>query len=237
MTALLALVLAAGLNVSPVQLYLAPDASKALLTLRNDSDTDARFQVSAKAWDEDANTGMKLTETDSVVFFPAMLALKPGETRSVRVGAAVPFGPVEKTYRLFVEELPPPQKPQTKSEVRVLTRVGIPIFVAPTKELKDRKLAGAALTKGGASIDVQNTGNVHFRIDGVKLEGFGDGGAKLFERAVQGWYVLAGGHKKYEVEVPAADCAKTRKLVFTVRLESEETFQEPLDTPKGACGS
>ena len=235
---LLALTLAAGLNVSPVQLHLAPDASKALLTLRNDGDAEARFQVSAKAWDEDANTGMKLSDTDAIVFFPVMLALKPGETRTVRVGAAVPFGPVEKTYRLFVEELPPPARPQTKSEVRVLTRVGIPIFLAPVKVLQDRKLGTPSVGKGSASIDVENTGNVHFRVDSVKLEGYDKpGGAKVFERAVQGWYVLAGGHKKYQVEVPAADCARVKRLVFTVKTENEELFQQPLDTPAGACGS
>jgi fimbrial chaperone protein len=234
---LVALALAAGLNVSPVQLHLAPDASKALLTLRNDGEADARYQITVSAWDEDPVAGMKLAPTDAIVFFPAMLALKPGETRSVRVGAAVPFGPVEKTYRLFVEELPPPQKPQTRSEVRVLTRVGIPIFVAPVKTLEDRKLGQPVLGKGSASLEVENTGNVHFRVDSVKLEGYGEGGAKLFERAVQGWYLLAGGHKRYQVEVPAADCARTKRLVFTVKTEAEELFQQPLDTPQGACGS
>jgi fimbrial chaperone protein len=114
--------------------------------------------------------------------------------------------------------------------------VGIPIFVAPVKVLQDRKLSGAALAKGGATIDVENTGNVHFRIDSVKLEGFAEGGAKVFERAVQGWYVLAGGHKKYQVEVPPADCARIKQLMFTVKTENEELFQEPLKTPSGACG-
>lgn len=234
---LLALALAAGLNVSPVQIHLTPDASKSLLTLRNDGDAEARYQVTASAWDEDPIAGMKLQPTDAVVFFPAMLVMKPGETRNVRVGAAVSFGPVEKTYRIFIEELPPPQKPQTKSEVRVLTRVGVPVFVAPVKELADRKLAGAAVEKGKASIDVQNTGNVHLRVETLKLEGFGDGGAKLFERAVQGWYVLAGGHKRYQVEIPPADCARTRRLVFTLKTDAEEQYQEPLNTPQGACGS
>jgi fimbrial chaperone protein len=234
---LLALLLGTGLNVSPVQIWLSPDASKALLTLRNDGDSEARFQMTVDTWDEDAQTGMKLAPTDAIVFFPALLVLKPGESKNVRVGAAVPFGPVEKTFRIFVEELPPPQKPQSRSEVRVLTRVGVPIFLAPVKTLEDRKLGSVALGKGTAAIEVENTGNVHFRVDSVKLEGLAEGGAKLFERALQGWYLLAGGHKRYQLEVPASDCARIRRLLFTVKTEKDEIFQQPLDTPQGACGS
>ncbi|TMA08552.1 MAG: molecular chaperone, partial [Deltaproteobacteria bacterium] len=122
---------ASGLNISPVQIWLTPDASKSLLTLRNEGPEDARYQLSVMAWDEDARTGMKLGPTEDILVFPTVLELKVGETRSLRVGSMVPFGPVEKTYRVFLEELPAPEKPQARSMVRVLTRVGIPIFLAP----------------------------------------------------------------------------------------------------------
>ena len=228
---------ASGLNISPVQVWLSPDTSKSLLTLRNEGPEDARFQVSVVAWDEDANSGMKLAPTDDVIVFPLVLELKVGETRSLRVGAVVPFGPVEKTYRVFLEELPPPEKPQTRSTVRVLTRVGIPIFLAPVKTLEDRKLSAVSVGAGGASVDVQNTGNVHFRVDSVRLEGFADGGGRLFEKEAQGWYVLAGAHKRYELEIPKDACRKVRKLVVSVKTEKEQVLQEPLETPGGACGT
>ena len=233
---LLALALAAGLNVSPVQIWLSPDSSKTLLTLRNDGDAEARYQISVNTWDEEQG-GMKLGATEAIVFFPTLLQLKPGETKNVRVGSAAPFGPVERTYRLFVEELPAAPKPQGKSEVRVLTRVGIPIFVAPVRALEERKLSPVSVDKAGASIEVENTGNLHFRVDSVKLEGYAQGGAKLFERAVQGWYVLAGGHKRYQVEVPRAECARVRKLVVSVKTEKDEILKQPLETPSGACGT
>ena len=45
-------------------------------------------------------------------------------------GKAVPFGAVERTYRIFVEELPPStQQAVPPGQVRVLARMGIPIFV------------------------------------------------------------------------------------------------------------
>src|SRR6185369_236359 len=181
---------ASGLNLSPVQVWLSQDASKSLLTLRNEGPEDARYQVSVVAWDEDANTGMKLVPTEDIVAFPLLLALKVGETRSLRIGAVVPFGPVEKTYRVFLEEQPAPEKPQARSTVRVLTRVGIPVFLAPVKALEDVRVSPVSLAKAGASVDVQNTGNVHLRVDSVRVEGFGQGGVKMFEKQAQGWYVL-----------------------------------------------
>lgn len=234
---LLLALLGAGLNVSPVQIWLTPDASKALITLRNDSDAESRYQLSVSAWDEDVDAGMKLSPTEAIVFFPRLLSLKPGETKNVRLGAAVPFGPVEKTYRVFIEELPPPLKPQGRSEVRVLTRVGIPIFLAPLKPAPDRRLSQVTLLPGKASVEVQNTGNVHLRVEAVKLEAYTQGGGKLFERSVSGWYVLAGGHKRYDVALPKNDCERVRRLVLSVKTDRDEVFQQPLDTPAGACGS
>ena len=228
---------ASGLNISPVQVWLSPDASKSLLTLRNEGPEDARYQVSVVAWDEDASSGMKLAPTEDIVVFPLVLELKVGETRSLRVGALVPFGPLEKTYRVFLEELLPPEKPQARSTVRVLTRVGIPVFLAPVKTLEDRKLSGVTIGAGGASVDVQNTGNIHFRVESVRLEGFAEGGSRLFEKEAQGWYVLAGAHKRYELEIPRDACRKVRKLLVSVKTEKEQVFQEPLETPGGACGT
>jgi fimbrial chaperone protein len=228
---------ASGLNISPVQVWLSPETSKSLLTLRNEGPGDARYQVSTMAWDEDARSGMKLVPTEDIIVFPTILELKAGETRSLRLGSVVPFGPIEKTYRVFLEELPAPEKPQARSTVRVLTRVGIPVFLAPVKALEDIRLSSIALGKAGASVDVQNTGNVHFRVDSVRMEGFGQGGNRIFEKQAQGWYVLAGGHKRYELEVPRDACAKVRKLVVSVKTDKEQVFNEPLETPGGACGT
>ena len=227
---------ASGLNVSPVQVWLTPDASKSLITLRNEGPDEGRYQITAMLWDEDAKAGMKLSPTEDIIVFPTLLQLKAGETKGLRVGPAVPFGPVEKTYRVFIEEMPAPPRPETRATVRVLTRIGIPVFLAPVKSFEDRRVS-AQVGKSSASIDVENTGNVHFRVETVRLEGFGEGGAKLFEKQAQGWYVLAAGHKRYDLEIPRASCAQVRKLVFSVKTDGEQLIQEPLPTPGGACGT
>ena len=228
----------AGLNVSPVQLYLKAEESKTLLTLRNEGEEAVRFQLQVSAWGEDPKEGMTLGPTGDIVFYPTLLTLKPGETHKVRVGTTLPFGALERTYRLFVEELPPAERPaQSRSAVRVLTRIGIPIFVQPTKVLESQALSSVALASGAAAFDLQNDGNVHLRVDTVRLEGFAPDGALLFERESPGWYVLAGGRKHFKVDVPRDACPRVRKLVATVKTDREQTLQQALETPAGACGS
>ena len=102
---------ASGLNVTPIQLRLSPQTTKAMLTLRNDGPETVRYQVSASSWNQTSRGELQLAPTSEVLFFPALFTLKPGEERNVRVGVGTPFGLVEKTYRVFVEELPPTERP------------------------------------------------------------------------------------------------------------------------------
>ena len=97
---------AATFSVNPTQIYLSGRTTSALLTLRNDSTETLRFQLSAFAWNQSATGEILLEPTQDVVFFPALLTLKQGEERRIRVGSTVSPGAIEKTYRIFVEELP-----------------------------------------------------------------------------------------------------------------------------------
>src|SRR5207245_4043546 len=139
---------AGGLNVTPIQIHLSPSTTKAMLAWRNDGAETVRYQVSATSWNQTSRGEMQLAPTGDVVVLPALFTLKPGEERNVRVGVGTPFGPVEKTYRVFVEELPPAEKPRSASEVRVLTRVGVPVFVAPSKAV-ERRLIDRLEARGG----------------------------------------------------------------------------------------
>lgn len=227
---------ATGLNVSPVQLFLSKDESKTQLTVKNEGTEPVRFQLNMYAWSEDPVKGMQLTRSQDVVFFPALLTLKPNEERAVRVGVTPQqFGLVEKTYRIFVEELPDAEKPGGRSQVRVLTRVGVPIFLAPTRKLDGTEMV-LRRERDGVEADFRNTGNVHVRLLSLQLKAFDAKGETVLEKQQQGWYVLAGGHKPYRFEVPAGTCAKVRRLIVVAHGDDERTFSQALETPGGACG-
>src|SRR6266550_8294694 len=125
---------ASAFKVTPVRVTFSGPSST-LLTLKNESDQPLRFQISSFVWSQDPKGAMQLTPTEDIVFFPALLSLNPAEERKVRVAATVAATDVEKTYRIFFEELPPLDTKNEKSgaQVRILTKMGIPIFVTPAK--------------------------------------------------------------------------------------------------------
>ena len=134
---------ASSFNVNPTQIFLTGKATSALLTIRNDSDDTLRFQLSAFAWDQSATGELLLEPTTDVVFYPALLTLAPKEERKIRVGRTAPAGNVEKTYRIFVEELPALDESGVNgAAVRMLTKMGVPIFVRPARETATATVSG-----------------------------------------------------------------------------------------------
>ena len=211
---------ASAFKVTPVRVTFTGPSST-LLTLKNESDQPLRFQISSFVWSQDAKGAMQLTPTEEIVFFPALLSLNPGEERKVRVAATVAAKDVEKTYRIFFEELPPLEKPENSgAQVRILTKMGIPIFVSPEKANAEAMIDSARLEKGTLSFDIRNSGNTHFSLEGVKLQGVGANGEALFDRQLDGWYVLAGSPRTYSVEIPADACSKLKKIVIDAQTDT-----------------
>lgn len=214
--------LASSFRVTPIRVDLSSRVSSSLMTLTNDSPGELRFQISAFEWSQTEGTGeMNLTPTKDVVFFPALLTVKPGEERKVRVGATVKSGDVEKTYRIFFEELPPLTTPETTtgSEVKIITKLGVPIFVEPLKALVVGEIANASMSAGKLAFDVKNDGNVHFLARSVKVTGLDAAGKPVVEKQREGWYVLRGGTRRYDLEFKPEECRTLKTMRITVETD------------------
>jgi len=228
---------ASAFTVNPIRITLSGKDKSALLSLQSQTSEQLRFKIAVKAWSQSPQGEMQLKDTKDLVVFPALLALAPNEERKLRIGSTVPAGAVEKTYRVFVEELPGLRAPQTqaKSEVKVLTKMGIPIFIRPAKPVTTGKVEGMTTAKGKLSFTVKNTGNVYFLIQSVKIKGVDAAGKATFEKNLEGWYLLAGGTRVWNVDFPSAACAKTKSVTFDV--QSEETkFSGRMEVAAAACG-
>lgn len=220
-------------QVSPVRLPLSATTTSGLLKVKNESNEQLRFQVTAFSWAQGPDGAMQLAPTQDVVFFPAMLTLKPGESRNIRVGAVVTPGPVEKTYRVFVEELPPLGDQANPNAIRVRMRMGIPIFLEAAAPAATPKLDALAVSGQKVSFALMNTGTAHFFTKRVHVAALGGDGKPLFERDLPAWYVLGGGLRSYALELPQSACASTR---LTVRVDTDKTsFSSSLALPGRAC--
>jgi hypothetical protein len=71
--------------------------------------------------------------------------------------------------------------------------------VEPTKSTSSGRIQDAALRAGQLSFAVRNTGTVHFVVQSIKLTGYGPAGERVLEGALEGWYVLPGGTRRYDL--------------------------------------
>ncbi|BAY20615.1 hypothetical protein NIES2100_03570 [Calothrix sp. NIES-2100] len=222
-------------QVSPVKVSLSSQVSNQLLTIRNSSDETLRFQIKTYAWSQDTKGEMQLTPTEDIVAFPGLLSLNPGEERRIRVGTLTPVGTVEKTYRIFVEELPPLKTPKINNPgIKILTKMGIPIFLQPNQQFIDGKIDNVKINQSRLSFQVKNTGNTHFIAQNIRVKGTDVTGKTVFNKERNGWYILNGISQPYELNIPQSDCNKTQTLLIEVKTE-QKVLTEKLDIPQGAC--
>ena len=228
---------ASSFTVNPITVTLSGKDKSALLTLQNQTSEEIRFKILMQAWEQSPQGEMQLKDTKDIVVFPGLLTLAPNEERKLRIGSTVPAGAAERSYRVFVEELPPLRAPQTsnKSEVKVLTKMGVPIFVQPAKPMAAGTVEGFALAKRKLAFTVKNTGNVHFLLQSVRVKALDAKGAAVFEKDVEGWYVLTGGTRVWEVEIPKDACPKAKTIAVEAG-SAEVKFSGRMEVPAAGCG-
>lgn len=217
----------ADFTIVPISVVLTPQKSTDLITIHNRGSKAVRLQLTGYVWDQTPDGKMKLTATDEVVFYPPLVSVDANEDRIIRVGAAAPFGFVEKTYRLIAEELPPPPEPlppgaekAVMTRVIVLTKVSVPVFMEAPSAVHSDSLAGAELRNGRVSFQIKNNGNTHVTIGMPGVRGFGAGDKNVYTSGnmTRGNYVLPGEAALYQVDIPSKQCSEVRKLVITAPI-------------------
>ena len=212
---------ASAFSVSPTRLALTPRTTSAVLTLTNDSANAIRFQLSAFTWDQTEDGHMRLSDTKDVVFYPPLLTIEPGQSRRVRVGAATPFAALEKTYRLFVEELPNHEAAAApEAGIQVRTKMGVPVFLQGQRASTQTAVENLELGDGNMFFHVTNSGTAHVLLQRVRIRGLSSSGAEVFARSVDGWYLLAGHRQRFRVPVSPADCSRAAAIAVVAEFDS-----------------
>ncbi|MEH2161922.1 MAG: fimbria/pilus periplasmic chaperone [Nostoc sp.] len=228
---------ASNFRVFPIQVAFTSKVSSQVLNVHNESNETLRFQLHTYTWKQNAKGEMQLDATEDIVAFPGLFTLKPGQQRLVRVGTLIPVSPIEKTYRIFIEELPPEKKPnQEPTGISILTKIGIPIFLQPSKQIVEGGMENIVVSKNQINFQVKNTGNVHFITQKIRVQGLGEGDKTVFDRQRNGWYILAGTSQSYDLKISQQECSKTRTLVIEVKTDNK-VFTEKREMPKGACSA
>jgi fimbrial chaperone protein len=226
---------AAGLQVSPVLVELSRAEPRATVVLKNLSDAPVRYEITASAWDQAPDGEMRLAPAPEILVYPPLLEVAAQEERKIRISTTGSFTAREQSYRVFIRELPPAETPSQQTGVRLMTKVGIPVFLLPAKLDLRAEIAGVAVHAGRVAVTVRNTGNTRLSPSKLKVEALGEDGKTVSSIDADVWYVLAGGERALDLKLPAEGCARARSLVVTAPVGGG-TVRARVETPGGVCG-
>ncbi|MGV8056523.1 MAG: molecular chaperone [Smithellaceae bacterium] len=234
---------ASNFNVNPTSLQLSASVKSAVFNVINNNNEKLNCQIDVKEWSQDKDGKDVYTNTKDIVFFPKIMVIEPNEQRAIRIGITVPAGVKEKTYRIFVEEIPSPKKEggasdstkQIKAGLNIAFRYAMPIFVVPVKPQEKVVIEKVNLEKGTAAAFIKNEGNVHTRLLSVAFKGKNAGGKEIFSQNLTGWYILQGISSRYETPMPKEVCQSLATIEVVAQSENY-TINGNLNVQKQMCG-
>jgi fimbrial chaperone protein len=224
---------AASLSVAPLRIVLTPQRPVASLTMGNGDEAEVAVQAEVLAWSQEDGRDV-YQPTREVLVNPAIFRLPPGGRQIVRLGLQVPAEAAERSYRVFLRQLPRDQALATEgaegAKLQTLLRIGVPVFVPPLQlrqalqwrlQAKDAGGAKDAAGAGGAggrgySLMLDNQGSEHIQVTQLVVRR--EGGGELLRKNLS-HYALAGQSAGIALELPA--------LPPDTRLHIEATTDAP----------
>jgi fimbrial chaperone protein len=225
---------AAGFQVSPITLALGQGIRSGVFTVTNQDQQKMNFQISISEWTQNAEGKDEYSETADIVFFPKIMTVEAGEQRVIRVGVKGPPPLQEKTYRIFIEQIPTHGKAKGVN-IAIYFRFAPPIFVKPAMVTVSGTIDGIELTPGKVKAVVKNTGNVHFRISSILVKGIAANGSEVFSKEIEGWYLLNRATRILEAQFPKEKCRDLSSIEIEAKTENFN-LNGNLHVQKGMCG-
>lgn len=214
------------MQVSPLRIQLNAEKSISAVTVSNGGDEEISVQAEITEWTQ-ANGQDNYQATRDVLVNPVIFKLPAKGVQIVRLGLRVPDSDAERSYRLFLQQLPSTGSAQAAGiRMQTLLRLGVPVFVpAGTPriglEWKIVKSHGGRI----AGLEATNTGNTHVQLTRVAVRA--SNGRTLVEAPLSA-YVLPGQIKVLPISVPLDEVAPGALLTI------DQTSDSPVPLPSMA---
>ncbi|MDH3347145.1 MAG: fimbria/pilus periplasmic chaperone [Desulfobulbaceae bacterium] len=218
----------ANLSIWPVEVSLWPENKISEINLSNKGLEVVRLQIYAKHWDMDKNGKFIEADTGEFVFYPRLLTIPAGETKTLRVGYNGDFPPLEKSYRLYIHELPELNQgeKENSSGVKVgfnmLMRLSVPLFVSPSKKspLVQPIVDTVNKTTSGIKVSLSNPGANHLEIKNISAKLTDNKGATLTkgEAKLKFFRILPKRNMFIEVPLDVKQCGAAAQLQINFLL-------------------
>ena len=205
---------ATRMQVAPVRMVLSTVRPVASMTVGNGEDVEIAVQAEVFAWSQENGKDV-YRATQDVLVNPSIFRLPADSQQIVRIGLRVVGDAKERSYRIFLQQLPRDQAlpPDTSAGVRLQTllRVGVPIFVAPVVAATQQvqwHLQTVAADAGPTMAPMQgkrqvlvfdNRGSEHVQLTHVVVRS--EAGVEIAQKSLS-HYVLAGQSAVLPIELP-----------------------------------
>jgi fimbrial chaperone protein len=236
MLALSGQAIAANFDIKPIKIYFDAQTRIEKLTVKNLSDENFNLQIKAYKWTQNEKGEDLYEDTNDIILFPKIVSLKQGEERIVRVGTNLSAGTIERTYRIYLEQMPPAEDEARGANVRMLMRIGVPVFISPVTKDEKGDVESVSLKNGKAEIKVKNSGNLHFIVSSININGMDSEGKSIYATELGGWYILNNRSKVYETSIPEEKCNGIAKLDVAVKTNSQVACSKVINVGKATCG-
>ncbi|MDP9140432.1 MAG: molecular chaperone [Pseudomonadota bacterium] len=220
--------IAGGFSVSPTTLEFKADQTAQGLRLHNSGERPINAQLRVFEWTQ-TNGEDVLTPSKSLVVSPPMATLAPGQQQFVRVVRldAKPRA-VEGSYRLLIDELPPPAPPPGAqvSGLNFVVRFSVPVFITPaTSTPSSTRWSLQPTADGTLQLSGDNASAIHVQLADLRI--LDASGGELYQQNGLVGYVLGGTQRSWPLNSAPADLKNAKEI--EARIDGQ-IRRQPLET-------
>jgi fimbrial chaperone protein len=164
---------AGSIAVNPVRVTLTATQTTGALVVRNSGAEPSVVQLQVVHWSQQEGKDVYVPTKD-LLATPPIFTVPAGGSQTVRIGLRQSPDPRrEGSYRLIMQEVPPPPKPEFRG-LQVALRLSVPVFVVPPVASPPALAWRANVTsQGDLQVTAANTGDAHVQVLRFKLSSAG----------------------------------------------------------------
>ena len=197
------LLLAGGLSieagsymVKPVRIELSTRQLRSTMQIQNLGDEPLTIQAHIVAWNAQGAEEI-LSDNDDILLNPPIFTVPVGHTQFLRMGLRHPPQELkEGTYRLILEQVPGPPKPDFMG-INTLLKISVPIFVKPRVPAPQLAWTLERTSDQEMRLAVENRGNAHVQIRKFAVTSSGSDAAGFAQNDAT--YVLPNARKEWTI--------------------------------------
>lgn len=211
--------IAGSFEVNPIRIDLSANTRSAALSVRNSGAEAVVVQASIVSWTQENGQDV-YAPTKEILGTPPIATIPPGGEQILRLGMRrAPDAVNELTYRLFLQEVPPPPKPGFQG-LQVALRLSLPIFVQPRQGPAKATLVWNLELQGDDTLRLrlENKGTGHIQVSEIALFQRGREQAVASQSSLV--YVLPGQSRAWELKSPTVRLKPTDRLRLKVTTDA-----------------